>query len=82
MYPQKGSFDANTDADITMIDLKKEQKVTNELFGGFSDYLVYEGWKLKGWPVKTLIRGEIVSEDFQVIGKKGHGKLVPRTSSI
>ena len=82
MYPQKGSFDANTDADITMIDLKKEQKVTNELFGGFSDYLVYEGWKLKGWPVKTFVRGEIVSEDFQVIGKKGHGKLVPRTSSI
>ena len=82
MYPQKGTFDANTDADITMIDLKKEQKVTNELFGGFSDYLVYEGWQLKGWPVKTLVRGEIISEDFEVIGKKGYGKLVPRINSI
>jgi len=79
MYPVKGSFEPNSDADITLIDLKKEQKVTSDLFGGFSDYLVYEGWKLKGWPVKTIIRGEIVSEDFQVIGKQGFGKLAPRT---
>jgi len=79
MYPVKGSFESSSDADITLIDLKKEQKVTSDLFGGFSDYLVYEDWKLKGWPVKTIIRGEIVSEDFQVIGKQGFGKLVPRT---
>ena len=79
MYPVKGSLEPSSDADITLIDLKKEQKVTSDLFGGFSDYLVYEGWKLKGWPVKTIIRGEIVSEDFQVIGKQGFGKLAPRT---
>jgi len=79
MYPVKGSLEPSSDADITLIDLKKEQKVTNDLFGGFSDYLVYEDWKLKGWPVKTIIRGEIVSEDFQVIGKQGFGKLAPRT---
>jgi len=79
MYPVKGSLEPNSDADITLIDLKKEQKVTSDLFGGFSDYLVYEDWKLKGWPVKTIIRGEVVSEDFQVIGKQGFGKLVPRT---
>jgi len=79
MYPVKGSLEPSSDADITLIDLKKEQKVTSDLFGGFSDYLVYEDWKLKGWPVKTIIRGEIVSEDFQVIGKQGFGKLAPRT---
>ena len=83
MYPTKGSFEPDSDADITLIDLNKEQKVTNDLFGGFSDYLVYEDWKLKGWPVKTIIRGQTVSEDFQVIGKCGDGKLVSRkTNSI
>ena len=78
MYPKKGSLEKNSDADITMIDLKKETKVSNELFGGFSDYIVYEGMKLKGWPVKTIVRGEIVAEDFEVVGKLGHGKLVKR----
>ena len=78
MYPAKGSLELNSDADITLVDLKKEHKVTSELFGGFSDYTVYQDWKLKGWPVKTIVRGEIVSEDFQVVGKQGYGKLVPR----
>ena len=79
MYPQKGTLEKNSDADIVMIDLKKESKVSNELFGGFSDYIVYEGKNLKGWPVKTIVRGHVVAEDFQVIGKIGHGKLVPRS---
>jgi dihydropyrimidinase len=78
MYPAKGSLETNSDADITLVDLKKEQKATSELFGGFSDYTVYQDWKLKGWPVKTIVRGEVVSEDFQVVGKQGFGKLVPR----
>ena len=78
MYPKKGTLEKNSDADITMIDLKKEHKVSNDLFGGFSDYIVYEGMKLKGWPVKTMVRGELVSDDFQVVGKLGHGKLVER----
>ena len=78
MYPQKGTLEKNSDADITMIDLKKEKKVTSDLFGGFSDYIVYEGRNLKGWPVKTIVRGEIVADNFEVIGKLGHGKLVER----
>jgi dihydropyrimidinase len=78
MYPQKGTLEKNSDADITMIDLKKEKKVTSDLFGGFSDYIVYEGRNLKGWPVKTIVRGEIVAEDFEIIGKPGYGKLVKR----
>ena len=78
MYPKKGTLDVNSDADITMIDLKKENKVTSELFGSFSDYIVYEGMKLKGWPVKTIVRGQLVSEDFEVVGKLGYGKLVER----
>ena len=78
MYPKKGMIEKNSDADITMIDLKKENKVSNDLFGGFSDYIVYEGRSLRGWPVKTIVRGELVAEDFEVIGKIGHGKLVSR----
>ncbi|MBI5698141.1 MAG: amidohydrolase family protein, partial [Thaumarchaeota archaeon] len=77
----KGVIQKGADADITLIDLKKEQRVSSEFFGGFSDYLVYEGWNLKGWPVTTMVRGKLVTEDMQVVGKLGHGNLVPRKSS-
>jgi dihydropyrimidinase len=78
MFPKKGILEKNSDADITMIDLKKEKKVTSELFGGYSDYLVYDGWNLKGWPVKTIVRGTVVADNFEVIGKPGYGKMVVR----
>ena len=78
MYPKKGTLEKNSDADITLIDLKRQQKVTPELFGGFSDYVVYDGKSLKGWPVKTIVRGKLVSEDFHVVGDLGHGKLIER----
>ena len=78
MYPKKGSLEIGSDADITMIDLKKEKKVTSSLFGGFSDYMVYEGMNLKGWPLKTIVRGDLVAEDFEVVGKLGHGQYIKR----
>jgi len=78
MFPKKGAIENESDADVTLIDLKKEMKVSSDLFGGFSDYGVYDGWNLKGWPVKTIVRGEIVAENFEVIGKTGYGKMVVR----
>ncbi|MGQ0376530.1 MAG: dihydroorotase [Nitrososphaerota archaeon] len=78
MYPKKGIINNGSDADIIIVDLKKEMKVSSELFGGFSDYVVYEGWTLTGWPMKTILRGEIIAEDLEVVGKAGFGKLIKR----
>lgn len=79
MFPQKGALLKNSDADITLIDLKKEQKASADFFGAFSDYIVYEGWSLKGWPQTTLVRGSLVTENMQVVGKPGYGQLVKRS---
>ncbi len=82
MYPRKGIIRKGSDADIAMIDLRMEKKVTSDLFGGFSDYAVYEGMALRGWPVKTIVRGETVAEDFEVIGRPGHGSLIMRQAGM
>lgn len=78
MFPKKGIIQKDSDADVVIVDLKKENKVSHHLLDGFSDYTVYDGWNLKGWPVKTLVRGEVVAEDFKVIGKQGYGKFIAR----
>lgn len=75
----KGSLQKGFDADVVLIDLKKERQVSSDFFGAFSDYIVYEGWKLKGWPITTMVRGKLVTEDMELVGKLGHGKLVPRS---
>lgn len=78
MGPAKGSLAEGSDADITVVDPRLEREVSAEMFGGHSDYTVYEGLRLRGWPVKTMVRGEMVAEDFEVVGRAGHGRLVPR----
>ncbi len=77
----KGSIQNGFDADITLVDLKKEHTVSSEFFGSFSDYLVYEGWNLRGWPITTMVRGKLVTENMQVVGKLGHGQMVKRNLS-
>ncbi|MDE1844309.1 MAG: dihydroorotase family protein [Thaumarchaeota archaeon] len=78
MYPKKGTIQKSSDADIVLVDLKKEGKVSAETIDGFSDYTVYEDWNLKGWPVKTIVRGTVVAEDFKIVVKPGYGKFVSR----
>ncbi len=81
MYPKKGIIQKGSDADIVLVDIKQERKVSTDFLDGFSDYTVYEGWTLRGWPVKTLVRGSVVSEDLRVVQKPGYGKFVSRPIS-
>jgi dihydropyrimidinase len=58
-----------------------QKTVTPDLLLSSSDYTIYDGWKLTGWPVMTIVRGRIVMSEGSVDEKTlGHGKLIPRTS--
>ena len=79
MYPQKGTIQEGSDADLVIVDMDLEQKVTPELLQSYSDYTIYDGWKLKGWPVLTMVRGRVVMEGGQVAADAlGHGRFVAR----
>lgn len=81
MYPKKGAIQIGSDADIVLVDLKKERKVSTDSIAGFSDYNVYEGWNLQGWPIMTMVRGNVIVEDFQMRAKPGYGEFISRTVS-
>ena len=82
MYPKKGTIEPGSDADLTIVDLDIEKKVTPDLLQSFSDYTIYDGHKLKGWPVMTIVRGRIVMEEGQVDNKAvGYGEFVQRPVS-
>ena len=34
-----------------------------------------------GWPVMTLLRGEVVAEDGKIVGAKGAGRFLKRALS-
>lgn len=81
LYPKKGTIAVGADADLAIWDPDREQTISQSLMHGGSDYTPYEGIKVKGWPVSTMVRGKFVVRDGQLIGKEGTGAYVTRAKS-
>ncbi len=76
LYPRKGTLQVGSDADIAIVDLDREQTLDLTKMHDVYSYSAYDGWKVKGWPVMTMVRGEVVMEDGEIISKPGYGKLL------
>ena len=81
LYPLKGEISVGSDADLVVVDINKKVKVSSDLLNSDQEYTPFDGYELKGWPVMTISRGEVVFEDGQVIGKTGRGKHIKRPVS-
>ncbi len=57
------------------MDLRLAKTVTRETFGTWSDYSLYSGVTLTGWPVMTMVRGRL-SRDGVVVAPPGNGRFV------
>ena len=78
LYPGKGVVAAGSSADVVVWDPKLERPVRAQADHSRAGYSVYEGWRVTGWPVLTIRRGEIVCEDGRVSGAPGSGRLIAR----
>lgn len=78
LYPQKGVLQAGADADIVLLDPKKEWVLTTELMHGASDYTCYEGMEICGAVDTVLSRGKVIAKNGEFLGKKGDGKYLKR----
>jgi len=69
LYPKKGAIAIGSDADVSIVDLEAQRTVTVEGLHSAQDFTPFEGVKLSGWPVMTLLRGQVVFKDGQPQGK-------------
>ncbi len=79
LAPAKGRVAVGADADLALVDLEKKRVVNAAELGSYSDYSLYDGWELKGWPVRTIVRGSSVMIDGTITGVGGYGRYIPRT---
>jgi dihydroorotase len=56
----KGRIAVGYDADLTIVDLKREETITNEWIASRAGWTPYDGMKVRGWPVGTFVRGKRV----------------------
>jgi dihydropyrimidinase len=81
LYPKKGTIAVGSDADIAIWDPNREVTITQSLMHHGSDYTPYEGIRVTGWPVSTMVRGRFVVRDGALTGKPGGGTYVAREKS-
>jgi len=73
LYPKKGDILVGSDADVVICDMNKPFEIKGENLKTIQKITPYEGMKGMGLPIMTLVRGKVVYEDGQVIGKPGNG---------
>src|SRR5581483_10234409 len=78
LAPAKGRIAVGADADLTLVDVDRERVVRAAELGSYSDYSLYDGWTLKGWPVRTIVRGTTVMESGSIVGAAGFGRYLRR----
>lgn len=77
VYPRKGVIQVGSDADLVIVDMTKEETIQNKTTYTKVGWTPYDGQKVKGVPIATIVRGKVVMENGNVIGKPGDGEFVP-----
>jgi dihydroorotase len=65
----KGRVALGYDADLTLVDLKARREITDAMMANRSGWTPFAGGTVTGWPMATLIRGEVVMRDGELAAK-------------
>jgi dihydroorotase len=68
LFPRKGAIALGSDADLTIIDLDVEDTVEESRLHGKNNQTPFEGFRTRGAAVATVVRGQVVMQDGQLMG--------------
>ena len=75
---QKGSLTVGKDADIVLYDPNKDVTISVDNMHSDYDHTIWEGVAVHGYPVQTYVRGALVYDNGEFVGKPGYGEFVKR----
>jgi len=66
---KKGYLKEGYDADLTIIDMNKNVTIKNEMIASKCGWTPFDNYKVKGFPVATIVNGSIVMKDGKVVAE-------------
>jgi dihydroorotase-like cyclic amidohydrolase len=78
LYPRKGAIRVGSDADVVLVDMDEEHVLRNEEIVSKARWTPFDGYRVKGRPMLTILRGEVVAKDGKVVAEPGTGVFTVR----
>lgn len=78
---RKGRIAAGYDADFTVVDMKRQETITNAQAGSKAGWTPYDGKRVTGWPVGTIVRGKRIMWEGEIV-TKGQGRPVEFSEAL
>ena len=76
LWPRKASLEVGSDADVTIIDFDRAGVIAEAALHGMNNLSPFEGWATLGAAVATIVRGQIVIRDGELLAPPGAGRMV------
>jgi dihydropyrimidinase len=76
LYPKKGVIAVGSDADLALWDPNRRVTIRNDMLHHAVDHTPYEGTEVRGWPVTTISRGEVIYDEGKVTASPGRGRFL------
>ncbi|HLF27163.1 MAG TPA: dihydropyrimidinase [Anaerolineae bacterium] len=80
LYPRKGTLAVGSDADIVIWDPALKKTMGVKTSHQRTDYNLYEGWEVTGWPEKVFVRGDLLVDGERWLGEPGRGAYLRRNA--
>ena len=78
LFPRKGTIAVGSDADVVLFDPLARQTIHARHLHGNCDYTLLEGRTLQGKVEKVFLRGQLIVDGKEWLGREGMGRFVPR----
>lgn len=81
LFPKKGTIAIGSDGDVILFDPNKQHTLSASTHHSNVDYSLFEGRSVQGKVEKVFLRGEMIVDGQQWLGRAGMGQYVSRAAS-
>ncbi len=78
LYPRKGVIAPGSDADLVLLDPSARRTIRCDGLHMPTDFTPFEGLDVQGYPVMTILRGQVIVENCELVDRKPNGRFVAR----